>query len=280
MGSPRVEVTGSALQWGIVTLRGDTSSQYLSALLLISPFAKSRVLIKLVGDVVSNTYVDLTLEVMERLGIKVYRRGYKEFQIPGGQVYRSGDYYVEPDVSNAAYFWGAAAIAGGSVTVAGITSSSRQGDLRILHCLEKMGCRVINEKGGITVAREGFLQGIEVDMRNMPDVAPTLAVIAAFARGTTVIRNVSHLRVKECDRGEAVSSELRKMGIDAHFDGENLTVTGGTPRGAEIETYKDHRIAMSFSIAGLKTPGIKILDEACVIKSFPNYWQVFKSLHK
>ena len=159
-----------------------------------------------------------------------------------------------------------------------MTADSRQGDVNFANLLAVMGCDIIKESDGITVCGRP-LRAADVDMGDMPDMVPTLAVVAAFAEGTTIIRNVAHLKAKESDRLASVANELVKMGIDAHCSENELIVAGGTPRGAEIETYGDHRIAMSFAVAGLKTPHTIILDENCVEKSFPNFWEVFEGLY-
>ena len=277
-GCPPIEVTGGGLKGGSVTIDCRISSQYLSALLMIAPFAKETVTITVSGGLVSRPYVDMTIAVMEEFGIAVDRNGYERFVVTGGQAYRAGDHAVEPDCSQAGYFWAAAAISGAGVTVAGTSKTSLQGDVRFTECLAAMGCRVAEHGGGIEVSG-GPLTGVIVDMADMPDMVPTLAVVAAFARGTTVIENVAHLRAKESDRLGAVAAELMKMGIEADCTGSGLRIVGGNPQGAVIDTYNDHRIAMSFALAGLKVPSIKIQDETCVKKSFPNFWEVFKSLY-
>ncbi|GBC61430.1 3-phosphoshikimate 1-carboxyvinyltransferase [Desulfonema ishimotonii] len=277
-GCPPVEVRGGNLNGGSVALKCGISSQYLSGMLLIAPYTRNGLEIKIVEGPVSKPYVDMTVEVMQRLGVTVERSEYDLFFVPGNQLYRAGDYTVEADVSNASYFWAAAAVTGGTVRVRGISADSGQGDIRLLDCLERMGCRVIREKSGITVIG-GPLSAIDADMADMPDMVPTLAVVAAFAEGTTEIRNVAHLKAKECDRLAAVATELSKMGIDARCTESGLIITGGKPHGAEIDTYDDHRIAMCFSVAGLKVSDIFIKDEMCVKKSFPNYWEVFETLY-
>jgi 3-phosphoshikimate 1-carboxyvinyltransferase len=276
-GCPPVQVKGGRIRGGVVRLKCAVSSQYLSSMLLLAPYTEEGLEIIVAEGPVSRPYVDMTLEVMLRLGVSVERDGYTRFRVSGKQVYRSGTYRVEPDCSQASYFWGAAAISGASVKVSGTTKRSRQGDVRFVEVLEAMGCRVIEEPDGISVSG-GSLSGVDVDMSDMPDVVPTLAVIAAFATGQTRIRNVAHLKAKESDRLGAVVAELNKMGIEADCTDTGMVITGGHPKGAEIETYNDHRIAMSFAIAGLKTPGIIIRDEGCVRKSFPGFWEVFETL--
>lgn len=277
-GSPPVEVIGGRFAGGTTRVDCRVSSQYLSALLLIAPFAENPVDIEVSHGPVSRPYVDLTVDVMKRFGIEVARSGYERFQVAGGQRYRAGDHAVEPDSSQAGYFWAAAAVTGGSVKVLGTRPDSRQGDVRLAACLERMGCTVIAEADGIRV-QGGPLKAIEVDMADMPDMVPTLAVVAAFADGTTVISNVAHLKAKESDRLGAVATELAKMGIEVARSESGLVVKGGKPKAAVIDTYDDHRIAMSFAVAGLAVPGIRISEEMCVAKSFPNFWKVFKSLY-
>jgi 3-phosphoshikimate 1-carboxyvinyltransferase len=278
-GCPPIEVTGGGLKGGSVTIDCRISSQYLSALLMIAPLAKERVTITVSGGLVSRPYVDMTIAVMEGFGTTVHRYGYERFVVTGGQAYRAGNHAVEPDCSQAGYFWAAAAISGAGVSVAGTSKASLQGDVRFTECLAAMGCRVAEQGDGIKVTG-GLLTGVTLDMADMPDMVPTLAVVAAFARGTTVIENVAHLRAKESDRLGVVAAELTKMGIEVDCTGSGLRIVGGNPQGAAIDTYNDHRIAMSFALAGLKVPGIKIKDETCVKKSFPNFWEVFNSLYR
>ncbi|MEW6674234.1 MAG: 3-phosphoshikimate 1-carboxyvinyltransferase [Thermodesulfobacteriota bacterium] len=278
-GCPPVDVAGGRVPGGSVRLNCSKSSQFLSALLLMAPYTTAGLEIIVTEGPVSKPYIDMTAAVMERLGVAVERDGYRRFAVRGGQVYRAGTYGVEPDASQAGYFWAAAAITGASVKVKGIMKDSRQGDVRFTRLLKEMGCEIIEEADGIRVCG-GPLSAVEIDMSDMPDLVPTLAVVAAFAKGTTVIRNVAHLKVKESDRLAAVVAELAKMGISAKATDNDLTITGGNPRGTTIETYNDHRIAMSFALAGLKIPGMIILNESCVEKSFPEFWQVLEQLYR
>jgi 3-phosphoshikimate 1-carboxyvinyltransferase len=276
---PPLEIHGSPLKGGKMTLDCSISSQFLSSVLLIAPLTEKGIEINLVKELVSRPYVEMTIDIMTNFGVQVEREGFERFIVPGNQVYNAGDYIVEPDCSQASYFWGAAAITGKTVKVLNISMDSRQGDVQFARVLEKMGCAVSVEKDGIAVTGRK-LKGVTVDMANMPDVVPTLAVVASFAEGETVITNVEHLREKECDRLGCVATELMKMGIDARATESGLIINGGTHRGAVIETYDDHRMAMCFAIAGLKVPGIGILDEMCVKKSFPNYWEVFEGMYR
>jgi len=277
-GCPPLEIIGKKISGGTVNVNCQTSSQYLSALLLIAPYTDRGLDVRIAEGLVSRPYVDMTVDVMDKFGVTVNREGYERFQVAGGQSYRAGVYAVEPDVSQAGYFWAAAAICGTEVKVKGVTADSHQGDVNFANLLASMGCEIAIEPDGITIAGHP-LRAADVDMGDMPDMVPTLAVVAAFAEGTTVIRNVSHLKAKESDRLGAVVSELVKLGIDARCSSDELIVTGGTSRGTEIKTYQDHRIAMSFAVAGLVTPGVFIRDENCVNKSFPDFWDVFEGLY-
>lgn len=278
-GCPPVEVCGAPINAKQVRINCQNSSQYLSALLLMAPLTPEGIDIEVVGGPVSKPYIDMTVALMQSFAIALDRRGYQQFFIPGGQSYRAGQYVVEADCSQAAYFWSAAAIGGMQIKVTGVNSATFQGDVHFVDLLEQMGCGVLRESDGIAVTG-GPLKAIEADLADMPDQVPTLAVVAAFSRGTTVIKNVAHLKSKESDRLSATVTELNKMGIEASSTANTLIVKGGKPQGALIETYNDHRIAMSFAIAGLNTPGVCIRNENCVEKSFPAFWQVFEGLYQ
>jgi len=276
-GCPPVRVTGG-LTGGRTKLSGAISSQYLSALLFIGPLAPKGLKIDITGELVSRPYVDLTLEVLGDFGISYYREGYRLFQLAGGQSYLPREYAIEADASSASYFWAAAALTGGRVTITNLNLASSQGDAAFPEVLGRMGCAVESTPAGLTV-QGGPLQGVTVDMSTMPDLVPTLAVLAAFARGDTVITGVAHLRHKESDRLHAVATELGKLGIEARETPDGLIIRGGAPKGALIHTYNDHRIAMSFAVAGLKIPGVVIEDPECVAKSFPDFWEFFHRLY-
>lgn len=277
-GCPPVLVRGG-IAGGRTRLSGAVSSQYLSALLLIGPLTPLGLEVEITGDLVSRPYVDLTLEVQAAFGISHFRRGYRYFQVPGGQHYQSREYEIDADASSASYFFAAAALTGGRVTVANLNMDTAQGDVDFVSVLARMGCRINSSEAGLSV-EGGPLQGIEINMSSMPDMVPTLAVVAAFAQGETVIGGVSHLRHKESDRLAAVAAELRKIGVVAEETADGLKITGGTPHGAEIETYNDHRIAMSFAVAGLKVPGVIIRNPECVNKSFPEFWDFLEKLRE
>jgi len=278
-GCPPVEVNGENLVGGAVDIDCRISSQYLTGLLLIAPCTERGLEIKVTQGPVSRPYVDMTIDVMSEFGIAIDRQGYDRFQVAGKEAYRAGAYGVEADGSQAGYFWAAAAICRKAVKVKGLSKDSCQGDVNFSKVLESMGCAITNEPDGITVSGGDRLRAVEIDMGDMPDMVPTLAVVAAFAEGTTVIKNVSHLKSKESDRLTSVVNELVKMGIAARCNDDELIVTGGKSRGAEIETYGDHRIAMSFAVAGLAAPGTIIRDERCVDKSFPTFWKVFGGMN-
>ncbi len=271
-GTPPVQVRGRALAGGPAAVDATTSSQFLSAVLMVAPEAETPVTIT-TGAIVSRPFVDMTLRVMAEFGIDVAEGPTGTFRIPRRR-YRATTVDVEPDAMSAGYFLAAAAITGGEVTVPGLGTGSLQGDAGFAHVLDRMGCAVTQTADATTVAGPGRLHGIDVDMNAMPDSALTLAVVAAFADAPTRIRNVANLRVKESDRIHALATELRKLGaaVEAHTDG--LTITPpDRPHPARIATYNDHRMAMSFAIAGLATPGgVEIEDPACAAKTYPGFF--------
>ena len=276
-GCPPVIIKGGTIVNNHTQIKCNISSQYLSSLLLTAPKTAKGMTIEVVSELVSKPYVDMTLDIMARMGIDVTHDNCKTFNIPGNQIYQSGAYQVEPDCSQAGYFWAMAAVTQNRIKVKGITQNTRQGDVRFADVLKQMGCAVDYASDGIAVTGKP-LAGITVDMSDMPDIVPTLAVVAAFAEGTTVIRNVAHLKAKESDRLSATGAELNRIGIEARVEEDGLVIKGGVPHGGQIKTYDDHRIAMCFSIAGLRVPGIVIEDEQCVGKSFPTYWKVLEDL--
>ena len=277
-GCPPVRIAGGPIRGGAIEIDCSKSSQFLSALLLVAPCTPAGMHIRVPTEPVSKPYIDMTLHVMADFGIEYRRSGYREFQVPGGQHYHRDGYLVEPDASQAGYFWAAAAITGCRILVEGISLDSRQGDVQFVRILEAMGCSVVQEDGAIGIEGKRGLRAIDVDMSAMPDLVPTLAVVAAFAEGKTTVRNVSHLRIKESDRLRVTMDNLERMGIRVSTDGSNLEVWGGAPHGALIKTCDDHRMAMSFAMAGLVVPGIVIDEETCVGKSFPDFWKVLQSM--
>jgi 3-phosphoshikimate 1-carboxyvinyltransferase len=279
-GYPPVTIRGGRLRGGEVVLRDIESSQYVSAILIAAPFADEDTVIVLEGHVPSLPYIALTVETMEAFGAEVVVDRPDRFVVKSGQRYRGCEYRIEGDVSSASYFFLAAAMSKGRVRVENINPRTSQGDIAFLTLLERLGCRVL--RGENHVAIEGVeLPGGEMtfDLGSMPDMVPTLAVLSALRPGRSVIRNVAHLRFKESDRLAALVNELRKTGIAVEEISDGIAVTGGTPRGATIATYSDHRIAMSFAVLGLAVPGMTIEGEECVGKSFPGFWDTLEGFY-
>ena len=275
---PPVIVESKGLKGGTARIKGRESSQFVSGLLMVAPYALRDVHIEVTGPLSSKPYVDITRDVMSAFGVEIQSQGYSSFFVKAGQRYLPQQYRIEGDASNAAHFFSAAAVCGGRVKVKDLNPVSIQGDIGFLEILERMGCRVTRGSDWIEVLR-GELHGIEIDMNEVPDLVPTLAVTAAFAQGKTVIRNIGHLRLKESDRIHALAVELSKMGIRVKEEEDGLEIEGGKPHGAEVETYDDHRLAMSFAIAGLAVPGVKIKGGRCVDKSFPGFWKALQELY-
>lgn len=275
-------VQARGLRGGRVQFKRPVSSQFVSAILMAAPRAANDVMIEIVGELPSDPFVRMTLGLMEVFGGAAVEDGMRKFIVPGGQSYSGAHYEVEPDATAASYFFAAAAVTGGRVAVEGLGSQTRQGDWRFVDVLERMGCRVEREPRRTTVwgPPAGGLRGVDVDLNDMPDVAQTLAVLAAFAGGPTRIRNVANLRVKETDRLAALASELGRMGVQADTSGDGITIQPGEPRPAIIETYGDHRMAMSFALAGLRVDRMMIRDPGCVSKTFPEFFEVWASLGK
>jgi 3-phosphoshikimate 1-carboxyvinyltransferase len=277
-GCPPVEVLAEGIPGGVASIKAGQSSQFLSAILMVAPRASGPVRIEPRGEVASVPYLHLTAEVMAAFGVAPERETPLSYHLDSPRDYPGREYPIEGDYSGAGYFFGAAAVTGGRVRVGNLRPASAQGDRGILQALEKMGCRVWPDPGGWTV-EGGDLRGLDLDASEMPDAAQTLAVVSLFARGPSRLRGLGTLRIKETDRIAALATELRKLGAEAREGPDFLEIRpGGSLRGADIETYGDHRMAMSFSLAGLRIPGVRILDPACVGKSFPSYWREFDRL--
>ncbi|MDP2208970.1 MAG: 3-phosphoshikimate 1-carboxyvinyltransferase [Bacteroidota bacterium] len=283
-GYPPVKIVGGELKGGTVHIDASKSSQFVSSILLIAPYAIQDVDLVLgdrarstmpFGRVASKPYLDITRVVMQSFGADVQEKT-NGYYISSTKRYQPATYIIEGDYSSASYFFAAAAVTGGKVTVQNLNPHSKQGDAGFLEVLQKMGCKIIKDVSGITVVGCPELSGITIDMNEMPDMVPTLAVMALFANGKTKIENVAHLRYKESDRLYSLATEIRKLGVEVtEFDDGLEIVPKGKYIGVVIETYNDHRIAMSFAIAGLKIPGIKIINPGCVKKSFPDFWDEF-----
>jgi 3-phosphoshikimate 1-carboxyvinyltransferase len=262
-----------------ISVTGDISSQFLSGLLLAAPAAGHDVLVEVTTSLVSRPYVDLTLDTVRTFGGQIDEPEAGRFHVhPTG--YRATTTTVEPDASAATYFLAAAAITGGRVRIPGLTRSARQGDAGFATVLERMGAEVVVDDTGTEVRGTGALRGIEVDLGAMSDTAQTLAAVAVFATGPTRVTGIGFIRAKETDRIAAVVTELQRCGIDAQAEEDGFVVHPGTPQPATVRTYDDHRMAMSFALLGLVTPGIRIADPECVDKTFPDYFQVLDQLRR
>jgi len=278
-GYPPLKVHGKGLSGGQVSIKGNISSQFLTAMLMAAPFCREDLEIVIEGELVSKPYILITLDVMARFGVTVENHDYRRFVVRAGQQYLApGEIMVEGDASSASYFLAAAAIAGGTVRVHGSGRSSVQGDIRFADVLEQMGAKVLWGDTWIEVTR-GALNGVDVDLNHIPDAAMTIATTALFAKGPTAIRNVYNLRVKETDRLAALSTELRKVGATVEEGEDYLVITPPEHiRSAAIDTYDDHRMAMCFSLAAFGDSEITINDPACTSKTFPTYFTEFLQL--
>ncbi len=270
-GCPPVLVQADGLDGGITDVNGDVSSQFLSGLLMVLPRARDQTIVEVQGTLVSKPYVEMTLEVMEAFGVRIGNNKFRRFNVQP-QKYKGRTYAIEPDASAASYFFAAAAITGGKVTVEGLGTRSLQGDLAFVDILEHMGCQVERRTDSTTVTGAP-LRGADVDMNAISDTVMTLATVALFAKGVTRIRNVGHIRHKETDRLSALANELRKLGatVDEQPDGLIL-IPPEHIQPAKIATYNDHRMAMAFALVGLRAEGMTILDPNCVAKTYPDFW--------
>lgn len=270
-GCPPIDIEGEGVPGGEVTLLGNKSSQYLTSLLLSAPYFNNDTSILIEGDLTSKSYADITLDIMQTFGVTAENDSYQKFSVQAGQVYKPQTYKVEGDWSSASYFLAAAAVTEGDITLSGVNPDSVQGDAQFPAVLEKMGCEVKKTADSLQLIGSP-LKGITINMNNMPDAVQTLAVIALFAKGETAIKGIGNLRIKETNRIEALANELSRLGAEVEAGEDFLVVKPGEYRGAEIETYNDHRMAMSFAVAGLKIPGVKIKNPKCVEKSFPDFF--------
>ena len=277
-GCPPVIVRARGLAGGHARMRGDISSQYFSALLLAAPYAKSDVELEVEGPLVSAPYITMTLSTMKAFGVGAEREGDRHFRVPAGQRYEARDYAVEPDASAASYFFAAAAVTGSRVVVPRLGHSSVQGDLGLLDVLRRMGCEVTIADDEITVQGPPRLAAVDADFTRMGDVATTLMAIAPFADGPVTVRGIAQTHFEESDRPVAAATELRRMGLRVDSEWDSVTIHPGTPRPTDVQTYEDHRIAMSFAVTGLRAPGIRIADPACVSKTFPEFFRVLSTL--
>jgi 3-phosphoshikimate 1-carboxyvinyltransferase len=278
-----LRVHGGSLRGGRVSIAGNVSSQYVSGLMMGGPAMPLGLEVEIEGDLVSRPYLEMTAQAMRDFGARIDRDGERRFVIHAEPLYSGRRYRVEPDASAASYFFAAAAISGGRVRVDGLGTRSLQGDRGLVHILERMGCEVregpdFTEVRGV---RDGErLRGVEVDMADLSDVAQTLAVVAPFASSPTRVTGIGFIRRKETDRLAAVVRELTRLGIAAEEESDGFVVQPGRPRPGAVETYDDHRMAMSFSLLGLRDPGIAIRDPGCVSKTFPNFFEKLEELRR
>jgi 3-phosphoshikimate 1-carboxyvinyltransferase len=281
-GCPPIKVKCNSFIGGKTPLAGDKSSQYFSSILIAAPYAKKDVEIETIGQLSSKPYIDVTISSMKEFGVNATCENYKTFKIKSGQEYIGKELLIEGDYSNAAYFFAAAAILNGKVRVTNLKKNSTQGDKFFISALERMGCKVKWEENSVSLDGTNSLKGIgEVDMNDYPDIVMPLAVVAAFAIGETKITNVEHLRIKESDRLTVTVNALKQLGATAECGKDYLLVKGNLGKelhGAIIDSNNDHRIAMSFTIAGLRIPGVKIENERAVDKSFPNFYEEIEKI--
>lgn len=279
-GCPPVVLDGGAWRGGQVRVKSDVSSQFLSGLLMAAPFAPGSTTFEIAGPLVSRPYIDMTVRMLHQWHLRVQTPTPESYLVPGEQPadgLAGGEYLVEPDASAASYFFAAAAITGGRITVPGLAMHSLQGDVCFVDVLERMGCGVERGPDALTV-QGGPLRGIDVGMNDISDTVMTLGVVALFADGPTTIRNVAHIRHKETDRLAALATELRRLGAGVEEQADGLTIQPQPLRGTTVATYNDHRMAMSLALVGLRVPGVVIDQPACVAKTYPGYFNDLETL--
>lgn len=272
-----IEVQAKGFRGGKTRLDASKSSQFLTSLLLVAPHADNGLEIEMVSEF-KTEYIDITMAVMQAFGIEVEHDEYQRFRVAGNQCYTPRVYAIEPDASNASYFFAAAALTGGRVRVADIAADSAQGDIHFVNVLEKMGCTVNRYASGVEVIGPDQLRGIDIDMKAISDTSLTLAAIAPFAKNPVRLRNIEHTRWQETDRIAAMVAQLRRLGVAVEEHRDGVTIAPSKPKSSSIDTYKDHRVAMSFALVGLRVPGIRINDPGCVGKTFPTYFDVWDQI--
>jgi 3-phosphoshikimate 1-carboxyvinyltransferase len=278
-GCPPVVVEASGIRGGRAVVDGETSSQFASSILLVAPYAATDVHLAIAGTLVGAPFVDMTLAVMRRSGVEPLRTG-NEIVVRAGQRYRSGETAIEPDATAASYFLAAAALLGGEVRVRGLDLASLQGDVAFVRVLAEMGAEIEAGAGGLIVRGGRGLRGVDADFRGISDTFLTAAALAPFASSPTRIRGIAHTRRQETDRVSAVARELGRLGVSVRESADALEIDPGVPRGGEVETYGDHRMAMSFALIGLKVPGVRIRDPGCVEKTFPDFFERLEALRE
>lgn len=278
-GYPPVIVEAAGLEGGRVRIKGDVSSQFLSGLLMAAPLSREGVTIEVQGPLVSWPYVEMTVTMMRQFGVEVRTSLPPWYHVPGNQWYQARTYQIESDASAASYFFGAAAITQGEITLLRLSPKSLQGDMGFLEVLQAMGCETVEGKQDFTLWGRP-LQGIDVDMNAISDCVMTLAAVACFAEGPTTIRNVAHIRHKETDRLTALATELRRVGAGVEEFPDGLRITPAPLHDAVIETYNDHRMAMSMALIGLRVPGIVLRNPGCVAKTYPGFFDDLERLRQ
>ncbi len=278
-GFPPVRLAGGGIPGGVAEMSGAVTSQYFSSIAISGACARNEVTLRCSDEMTEKPYFDITLQMMSDFGAEFERDGYRQVRFPGGNPYAPREFTIEGDFSSAAFFFLTAAVCGSKVFVSNLRADTSQGDRGVIGLLAAMGCHVSKGDNGVGI-EGGELKAIERDMSDMPDLVPPMAVAAAFAAGTSRFTNIAQLRVKECDRLAVMAAELGKMGIEAECDQNSLWVTGGNPAPASIDPHNDHRIAMSFAVAGLATDGQEINNPGCVAKSFPDFWERLEAFTK
>lgn len=285
-GCPPIRVNTDSFNGGVTEMPGEKSSQYFSSILVAAPYAKKDVTVKTLGALSSRPYIGVTIDSMNDFGVKAENKNYEEFFIQAGQKYLGKEIDIEGDYSNAAYFFAATALLGGKIKVTNLKKDSAQGDKIFVDIMERMGCVVNWQKDFVEMEIKGAesLKGVgEIDMNDYPDIVMPVAVVAAFAQGETKITNIEHLRIKESDRLTVTVNALKQLGADVEGGKDFILVRGHNGQGmhgAEIDSQNDHRIVMSFAVAGLRISGIKILREEAVGKSFPEFFSEIEKVLK
>lgn len=274
---PPLRISSVGLESGIARMPGNLSSQYFTALAMLLPAARGDFRIEVEGELVSKPYIDLTASTMAAFGVELKHDNYRSITVPSGQRYSAREYWIEPDASSASYFFSLAAVTGGTITVAALPPTSPQGDVHYVDLLEEMGCDV-HRDAEITVTGPKQLQSLDCDMNAISDTVMSLAAIAPFASGPTVITNIGHIRLKETDRLAATCAELSRLGVNVEEGSDSMTIYPGELHPATIQTYDDHRMAMSFAITGTRSPGVAISDPGCVSKTLPEFWELLGNL--
>jgi len=280
-GFPPLKIQGGNFKGGIIEMNGDISSQFLSAILMVGSYAENDITINIKDNLVSKPYIDITLDIMKKFGVRVVNEDYKKFTIQSGQRYEAIEYLIEGDASSASYFFALSALHQIPLNITNVPIETKQADIRFLHVLEKMGCTTCDDERGIQIAAPSQLKALgEINLNSMPDAAMTVAIVAAFAEGKTKLTNLNNLKIKESNRIAALVTELRKVGVKCKDLHDGIEIEGNpshTHGHALISTYRDHRMAMCFSVLASKIKDVQILDPECISKTYPDF---FKDLKK